>query len=198
MFRTSKAKTMAAAVCVVASALSSAQGDDSPFALTLRTRVPAPGYGAARVVETPASWAPRETAVIVCDMWDLHHCLNATRRGNELAPRIDALLKAVRSRGTLVIHAPSSCMNTYKDHPARKRAQAVPKSQSLPPEIGQWCRKIPKEEEGSYPVDQTDGGEDDDLAEHARWAARLTALAETPAALGKARPRASPSTPRLT
>ena len=108
-------------------------------------------------------------------MWDLHHCLSATRRGSELAPRIDALLKEARSRGALVIHAPSGCMAPYKTHPARLRAQAMPRSAHLPPEIGQWCKKIPTEEQGNYPVDQTDGGEDDDLAEHARWQARLTA-----------------------
>ena len=49
--------------------------------LTLRSRVDAPGYGAYRVIETRASWSTAETAIIVCDMWDLHHCLNATRRG---------------------------------------------------------------------------------------------------------------------
>ena len=32
------------------------------------------------------------------------------------------------SRGVLIIHAPSSCMDAYKDHPARKRAQAAPKA----------------------------------------------------------------------
>ena len=25
-------------------------------------------------------WNPEETAVVVCDVWDLHHCLNAVRR----------------------------------------------------------------------------------------------------------------------
>ena len=34
-------------------------------------------------------WDPARTAVIVCDMWDSHHCVNAVRRVAQLAPRID-------------------------------------------------------------------------------------------------------------
>jgi hypothetical protein len=26
------------------------------------------------------SWRTNETAIIVCDMWDLHHCRNAVKR----------------------------------------------------------------------------------------------------------------------
>jgi nicotinamidase-related amidase/type 1 glutamine amidotransferase len=149
--------------------------------LSLRSRETSPGLGgASRVVEKPATWDAARTAIIVCDMWDLHHCLNATRRGVELAPRMNQVLENARTRGVVIIHAPSSCMDAYKDHPARKRAQTVPRSKNLPAEIGQWCRKIPSEEQGSYPVDQIAGGEDDDLPEHARWAARLASIGRDP------------------
>ncbi|MFO0953474.1 MAG: ThuA domain-containing protein [Isosphaeraceae bacterium] len=161
-----------------------AQGKtDEPLSLVQRSRVESPGLGgASRVIETPVKWEPKRTAAIVCDMWDLHHCLNAVRRETDMAPRMDQLLKALRDRGVLIIHAPSSCMDAYKDHPARKRAQAVPRSKSLPTDIGQWCKRIPAEEQASYPVDQNNGGEDDDPAEHARWAARLTAAGRNPRA----------------
>ena len=99
-----------------------------------------------------------------------------------MAPRMDEVLRNARGRGVLIIHAPSSCMEAYRDDPARKRAQAVPRSKSLPAEIGKWCYKIPSEEKGAYPIDQTDGGEDDDLAEHARWAAKLSAMGRDPKA----------------
>src|SRR5438309_1183730 len=86
-------------------------GGDGRLALTLRSRVEVPETGGQhRVVERAAAWEPKRTAIIVCDMWDLHHCLNATRRGAELAPRMDRVLRAARDRGVLVIHAPSSCM----------------------------------------------------------------------------------------
>ena len=39
---------------------------------------------------------------------------------------------------------------------------AAPKAANLPKDIGEWCRKIPSEEKGKYPIDQSDGGEDDD------------------------------------
>jgi type 1 glutamine amidotransferase len=161
-----------------------ARGDDkgSTIDLTLRSRVDAPGYGAYRVIETNTTWNVNETAIIICDMWDLHHCLNATRRVGELAPRINAFLGSDHGAGQVIIHAPSSCMDAYKDHPARHRALSVPRSQRLPSEIGQWCKIIPSEEQAHYPVDQTDGGEDDDPGEHAAWAARLKAMGRNPAA----------------
>ena len=102
----------------------------------------------------------KKTALIVCDMWDLHHCLNAVRRGEELAPRMDRVLRAARGRGVLVIHAPSGCMDAYKDHPARARARSTPRSRNLPAGIGQWCRQIPSEERAAY-LAQACGGEVD-------------------------------------
>jgi type 1 glutamine amidotransferase/nicotinamidase-related amidase len=157
--------------------------EHSSLNLLLRSRVPGPkDSGAYRIVEKKATWDPTRSAVIVCDMWDLHHCLNATRRCGELAPRMDEVLKNARDRGMLVIHAPSDCMDSYKGHPARERAVKTPKSAALPKEIGTWCYKIRSEEQGTYPIDQTDGGEDDDLAEHQIWAARLKALGRNPKA----------------
>lgn len=153
------------------------------LSLSLRARAESPGLGGAfRVIETPTTWAPEKTAVIVCDMWDLHHCLNAVRRGVDMAPTMDRVLKDLRSRGVLVIHAPSGCMAAYNGNPARERARALPKSQHLPEGIGLWCKQIPAEEQSTYPVDQTDGGEDDDPEEHARWAAKLTAMGRNPRA----------------
>lgn len=162
-----------------------AEAPDSkaPLRLTLRSRIESPGLGgASRVIEETETWQSGQTAIIVCDMWDLHHCLNATRRVGELAPRMNQVLASARDRGVTIIHAPSSCMDAYKEHPARHRAQAAPKSTHLPNQIGEWCRKIPAEERASYPVDQNNGGEDDDPAEHARWAARLAEMGRNPRA----------------
>lgn len=153
------------------------------LSLRLRSRIELKDQpGQFQVVEKAAGWEPKETAFIICDMWDLHHCLNAVRREKEMAPRMEQVLRAGRDRGVLVIHAPSSCMETYKDHPARKRAIETPKSRNLPTDIGQWCNRIPSEEKGVYPIDQSDGGEDDDLAEHRDWAAKLTAMGRNPRA----------------
>ena len=151
--------------------------------LTLRQRVEtAEDSGRFHAVYHDEQWNPAETAVIVCDMWDLHHCLNATRRGAELAPRMNEAIKNLRERGVTIIHAPSSCMETYQDHPARQRAVATPRSENLPEAISQWCHRIPSEERGEYPIDQTDGGEDDDPEEHAAWAQKLSDMGRDPRA----------------
>ena len=158
------------------------EGEDN-FSVRLRSRIEATEHpGMHRLVEKAEFWNPARTALIVCDMWDFHHCLNATKRGAEMAPTMDRVLKAARDRGSVIIHAPSDCMDSYKDHPARKRAMETPLAANLPEEIGSWCYKIPTEEKGVYPLDQTDGGEDDDPAEHAEWAVKLKAMGRNPAA----------------
>jgi nicotinamidase-related amidase len=154
--------------------------DARPLDLRLRSRVEADGQ--FRLIETPSEWKPGESAIIVCDMWDLHHCANAVKRETEMAPTMERVLKTARDRGVVIIHAPSSCMDAYKDHPARKHAQATPCSKTLPKEIGSWCDNIPNESKGKYPIDQTDGGEDDDPAEHKAWASKLSAMGRNPKA----------------
>jgi type 1 glutamine amidotransferase/nicotinamidase-related amidase len=153
------------------------------FSVSLRARTEtAPKSGLFHALTTKETWKANQTAVIVCDMWDLHHCLNATKRGAELAPRMDDLLKEARKRGAIIIHAPSSCTKFYADHPARKRAQSIERSKNLPDKIATWCYQIPEEEQGVYPIDQTDGGEDDDLEEHAAWAKKLKEMGRNPRA----------------
>ena len=172
--------TVAAIVGALGSAATAADGD---LALRLRSRVEDRAIpGRFALIEQSETWNPKETAVIVCDMWDLHHCLNAVRRGGELAPTMDRVLKTMRDRGATVIHAPSECMDAYADHPARNRAIAAPRSKNIPAGIGEWCKQIPSEERGAYPIDQTDGGEDDDLTEHAEWAAKLAKMGRNPKA----------------
>jgi nicotinamidase-related amidase/type 1 glutamine amidotransferase len=165
----------------VATTLASTTFDDGkPFELRLRSRVETDGQ--YRMIETPSKWNPKETALIVCDMWDLHHCANAVKRETEMAPAMERLLKTARAQGAVIIHAPSSCMDPYKDHPARKHALTTARSKTLPKEIGSWCYNIPSEAKGKYPIDQTDGGEDDDPIEHKAWAAKLSAMGRNPKA----------------
>ncbi|QEG39735.1 isochorismatase family protein [Roseimaritima ulvae] len=119
------------------------------------------------------TWQSGDTAVIVCDMWDAHHCYRAVQRGTEMAPRLNALLEKLRAAGVTVIHAPSSCMAAYADTPARQRAIEAPAADSHPEKIAEWCHQIPSEQRGVYPIDQSDGGEDDTPEEHAAWEQEL-------------------------
>ncbi len=82
--------------------------------------------GSFIVQEKTLRWDPAQTAIIICDMWNQHWCQGATRRVGELAPAMNRAVAAARAKGVLIIHAPSSCMDAYKDHPARKRAQSRP------------------------------------------------------------------------
>src|ERR1043166_5965573 len=147
-------------VAVVSMTFVDVSADDTvPIKLSQRYRVNLKGDMFEVRVKTE-SWKPSQTAIIVCDVWDAHHCLNAVRREEEMLPRMNQVLEKARSQGVLIIHAPSSCMVPYKDHPGRKLAMAAPKAKNLPADIGVWCHKIPSEEKGKYPIDQTDGGED--------------------------------------
>jgi nicotinamidase-related amidase len=162
-------------------AVSSLHAED-PLIVSLRSRALRPGTDTYEIRTTRQSWKPSETAVIVCDMWDRHHCPTAEKRVGELAVPINAFLETLRKKGVLVIHAPSSCMEPYKDLPARKRAQIAPRAADLPLKIGDWCYKIPAEENGKYPVDQTDGGCDCTDAEQKAHNELLTSLGRNPMA----------------
>jgi nicotinamidase-related amidase len=158
-------------------------GAAESFSLMLRQRIPS----AAQANEyefkfVRESWKPKETAIIVCDMWDLHHCKNAVLRGKEMAPRMNRVLEAARDSGAFIIHAPSSCMAAYEGYPGRRLAQAAPLASNLPEGISEWCNQIPAEERGQYPIDQSDGGEDDDPVEHQQWADHLAAIGRNPEA----------------
>jgi nicotinamidase-related amidase/type 1 glutamine amidotransferase len=156
-------------------------GEAEPLKFQQRYRV-AEKDGDFKILTRDVAWTPKQTAIVVCDVWDKHHCLNAVRRVVEMAPRMNQVLEKARGQGVLIIHAPSSCMDPYKVHPARKRAQNAPAAANLPKDIAQWCNNIPSEEKGIYPLDQSDGGEDDDLAEHAKWHKELAALGRNPRA----------------
>jgi nicotinamidase-related amidase len=166
------------------SATDQADQPSTNFSLRARsTRLSAPDSAGRRQVartEMPLSWNPQQTAVIVCDVWDRHHCLNAVRRMEEFLPRLEQLLSEARRRGAVIIHSPSDCMPAYADHPARRRAMAVPAAADPLADLQYWCSQIPAEELALWPIDQSDGGEDDDPAEHARWAAQLKAEGRNP------------------
>ena len=108
------------------------------------------------VIEKRVAWDPTRTAVVICDMWDKHHCPDATERVGEMAPRMNEVLKAARARGMLIIHCPSDTLGFYKDHPGRKLAQAAPKVETKVPLQG-WC-SLNGVKEPPLPIDDSDGG----------------------------------------
>ncbi len=105
---------------------------------------------------TNLSWEPKETAIIICDMWDRHWCDSATARVRQMAPKINSMVQLAREKGVHIVHAPSSTMDFYKDHPARKRA-LMQKRVEPPISLEYWF--YPDEtREPPLPIDDSDEG----------------------------------------
>lgn len=102
-------------------------------------------------LELTRRWKASETALIVCDVWDKHWSKGATRRVGEMAPRMNIVIQAARSKGVFIIHAPSDTLDFYRDTPARKRMLAAPHV-PLP--------KPAPHPDPPQPIDSSDGGSD--------------------------------------
>ena len=123
------------------------------------TRSPAEPF-AEKLVETELGLDPRETAALVCDMWDRHWCRAATERVAELAPTMNRLLCSLRGRGIFILHAPSSTMPFYAGHPARKRTLAAiagSAGSAVPDTAIGWMGHTPAYE-APLPIDDSNGG----------------------------------------
>ena len=155
--------------------LTAAPAAETALSLQLQSRSPS-----GKATQVKEAWLPSRTAIIVCDMWDTHTCKNAVIREGEIAPRMNEVLEKARSQGVLIIHAPSSCMPAYEGTPARERANRAPMADRLPEKIGEWCRQIPAEELAVYPLDQSDGGNDDEPSVKEAWKAELIAKGRNP------------------
>jgi nicotinamidase-related amidase len=111
----------------------------------------ATGHACWQVKNKEQKLPARETAIILCDVWDRHWSRGATERVEKMAPRMNEVVRVARARGVTIIHAPSDTMDFYKDAPARKRVQQAPRSE--PP------KDLPHEDP-PLPIDDSDGGSD--------------------------------------
>jgi nicotinamidase-related amidase len=118
--------------------------------LQLRERKKADG-GEFKAVERTADWEVAETAILVCDMWDDHHCKSAARRVNVMVPKMNEVLCLARDHGVQIIHAPSETMHIYEGTPYRERMKRA-KAVKPPVPIERWCYLDPKREP-PMPVD---------------------------------------------
>lgn len=129
-------------------------GDASASILPLRSRIELfRGSGEWQPANAEQPFNPKKSALLLCDMWDKHWCPSATARCGELAAKMAPLVDAARAAGVLIIHAPSDTMDFYSDHPARQKT------------LEQAKIELPKARELSdppLPIDDTDGGCDDD------------------------------------
>jgi nicotinamidase-related amidase len=122
--------------------------------LNLRTQVELfKGSGEWEPVIVQREVPARETALLLCDIWDHHWCRSAERRCEVIARRTAEVVEVARSRGVAILHAPSECMEFYADSPARRRMLEVP---PVPPP------ERPEIPEPPLPIDDSDGGCADD------------------------------------
>ncbi len=129
---------------------------DHIYKLELRRRQLArdsAGCSQWQIAETPTTWRADETALLLCDVWDLHWCRGAVERQEKFIAPMNRVADFMRDHGSLIVHAPSDTMDFYADHPARKRAMAAPPVQ--PP------AETPHDEP-TRPLDDADGGSDTD------------------------------------
>ncbi|MEO5995180.1 MAG: isochorismatase family protein [Chitinophagaceae bacterium] len=124
--------------------------------ILLKKRVPsATDKATYKVINEKQEWNPSETAIIICDMWNQHWCKGATLRVGELAPQINKVITAGREKGMLIVHAPSDCMDYYKDYPGRKLMLQY-KNTNVENRINN--DKLASEKDAVWPIYQEDGG----------------------------------------
>lgn len=117
----------------------------------------------APTVEQTVRWNPKQTAIVVCDMWDDHWCQGAARRVVELAGPMNKLLHVARERGVFIVHAPSTTVDFYRDAPQRRRAMTAPFAEPPVPLATverwgtAWCWPD-KKREAELPIDDADMG----------------------------------------
>ncbi len=130
---------------------------NSAHELTLHARRQVKGVeGSFSQREETLRWDARKTVLVVCDMWDKHWCAGATRRGEEMATRMNQVVTEARRRGVLIIHAPSDTMANYEGTPQRRLAQSAPAAVAKVP-LQRWCQ-LDSQREAPLPIDDSDGG----------------------------------------
>ncbi len=157
-------RLLAAPLLLLATALSAAMplasaedAADHALLLTARSRVKQPD-GSFKAQLRPITWDARQTAIIICDMWDDHYCRASAGRVAEMAPRMNEVITAARKRGVLIIHSPSGVLDKYEGTPQRKLAQAAPPVKTKLPLKG-WCY-LDKEHEPALPIEDSEPCED--------------------------------------
>lgn len=159
--------------CMFCTTESSASGKN--IQVHMRERVISGSDGHGFIIEKRNEvWNPRETAIIISDMWDKHWCDCATERVSELAPAMDEMLCVARAMGITIVHAPSDCMDYYVDFPGRKRAVKYYDESVAALVDGS---KLPTENDALWPFDPNDEGcQNPDNYPHRVWNKQIDLL----------------------
>lgn len=118
------------------------------------------GYNVWNQVIKDEEWKADETALILCDVWDKHWSRGADERLFVMLPAMNELIKYLREKGVLIVHAPSDTMEYYSQHPARLRILECPVV-DIP--------EVVERPDYPLPVDASDQGSDTDDKPHIAW-----------------------------
>ncbi|MDR1938825.1 MAG: hypothetical protein LBQ73_10075 [Tannerellaceae bacterium] len=165
-----------AAFCVLSLEADAAKKPEAtPLRISTQQRIPSDlEEGAKIITHSIETWIPSQTAIVICDMWDKHWCPDATARVAEIAPAMNEVLTVARSKGVKIVHAPSECMDYYKDYPGRKEALKYKDKRIAALADGGI---LPSEAGAPWPVDQSDGGcENRGVDSHRAWTRQIDAL----------------------
>ena len=126
----------------------------SEFELALRKRVE------ANTVIVRRRFQAKQSAMLICDMWDKHWCSGATTRVAEMAPKMAKLHSVARRAGIPIIHSPSDVTEFYAETPQRRRMLAFANHK---PEPGLTLPDPP------LPIDDKAGGCDTGESFYKAW-----------------------------
>ncbi len=126
------------------------------------------GYNVWKVETTTRKVKASETALVLCDVWDKHWCRGANERLAEMLPQMNQVVKTLREKGVLIVHAPSDTMKFYEGSPARKRVLDAPKAPDP---------KTRKHDDPPLPIDASGGGCDTgEKSSHKAWSRQHPAI----------------------
>ncbi|MDR2027253.1 MAG: isochorismatase family protein [Prevotellaceae bacterium] len=150
---------------------------DTDLRISMQERVP-PGQGsdsdACMVINRIETWKPSETALIICDMRDKHCCDSSNARFGKLAVALNRVVEEARRKGVKIVHAPSGCMDYYKNCPQRRKAKKYRNVKLSALANGD---RLPSEENAVCPVAQPDKGcESKECKLHKTWTKQTEAL----------------------
>ena len=135
------------------------QKKEESFKVSLQQRIPSElDRGAVVLTNQIKTWNADETAIIICDMWDRHWCSEATERVAEMAPKLNQVVGIARSKGAMIVHAPSGTMDFYKDHPGRKLATRYHNKKVASKIIDDFGAKLESEKNADWPFQISNGG----------------------------------------
>ena len=137
---------------------------DTTLRLNARSRVERDGV--VESLERPVLWDAAESAIVICDMWDDHHCNSSVSRLEAMIPEMNRVVRSARELGVAIIHAPSGTMDFYAGTPQRERMQAAPHAEPPVP-IAKWCHLDPASE-GALPIHDDDPCDDEFPSESKR------------------------------